>query len=182
MKEIDVLSGVSGVGKDFILNKLEQYDDLPFERVNLGRLISEEFDKNPERGREENIDQAFNVAGRIAVRNLGRTILNLYNTYGENPEVQHSNQIRIQNLPLDKSLVVESDPDIIMARRGNDAQFRNRAQNSQQEIAKIQQLSTDIARTVAKQKGVPFKVFRNDGDLNIENVRDFLEDQNKKFY
>lgn len=182
MKETDALSGVSGVGKDFVLDELERQNELQFESVNLGRLILDEFNRNPECGREANIDLAFNTARRMAIRNLGRTILNLYNTYGEDPEVQRSNQARIQNLPLNKSLVIESDPDIIVARREKDARSRNRTQNSPQEIARIQQISTDIARTVAKQKDIPFKVFRNDGDLDIDNVRDFLEEQHKKFY
>lgn len=182
MKEIDVLSGISGVGKDFVLNELERQNGLQFKRINLGRLILDELNRNPGCEREDNIDQAYNIARRVAIRNLGRTILSLYNTYGEDPEMQCSNQIRIQNLPLDKSLVIESEPDIIVARREKDTQFRQRAQNSPQEIDQIQQISTDIARTIAKQKDIPFKVFRNDGDLNIDNVRDFLEDQNKKFY
>ncbi len=182
MKEIDVLSGVSGAGKDFVLNELERRSGLQFKRVNLGRLILDENNKNQEADKEENIDRAFDVAERIAVRDLGRTILNLYNTYGEAPGIQHSNQARLQNLPLEKSLVIESDPDIIVARREKDAQFRNRAQNNQQEIAQIQRMSTDIAKIVAKQKDIPFKVFRNDGDLDIDDVKDFLEEQYKKFY
>ncbi len=182
MKEIDVLSGVSGAGKDFVLNELERRSGLQFKRVNLGRLIFDENNKNQEADKEENIDRAFDAAERIAVRDLGRTILNLYNTYGEAPGTQHSNQARLQNLPLEKSLVIESDPDIIVARREKDAQFRNRAQNNQQEIAQIQRVSTDIAKIVAKQKDIPFKVFRNDGNLDIDDVKDFLEEQYKKFY
>ena len=182
MKETISISGVSGVGKDFVMDHLEQQGDMQFERINLGSLILQELKTNPWRSREDNIDQAFINAEKQAIKNLGMTMLSMYNTYGNNPNSQHSNQMRIQKLPLNKSLVIESDPDLIVSRRTKDSYFRNRAQNNQQEIAQIQQASTNIAKEIADQKNIPFKIFHNNDDINIENIKDFLEDKNEKLY
>ncbi len=170
-----IFSGISGVGKDYVLDRLKE-DGCDFLRLNMGKLILDEMGSGAMQNSEDGIDAAFEKARRILMRDIGRVILNLYNVYGENLASLHSNQDRLITLPARKSVVIEAEPEIIVARREKDKGLRNRAQNSVDEVAKMQEISTEVAKAVAKKKDANIKIFRNDGKLDMGDVEDFIED------
>ena len=179
MSENIILSGVSGVGKDYVMQKMYE-SGLDFKNINLGELISEEIKNNPSLSAEENINNAFEKVRREILKERGKKVLNVYNIYGDNPSQMNSNQDRIEKLPIDKSIVIEAKPDTIVKRREQDIMSRpNRAKNTIEEIDKIQKESTKIAKDIADHKDIPFKIFYNDDNLNIKDIVDFINRDSK---
>lgn len=95
-----IFSGVSGVGKDYTLDRLKDSGYF-FQKINMGKLILDEMIKNATLDFEKNIDKAYEVARRTLMRNIGRTVLSLYNVYGENLQDLRSNYDRIGKLDVE---------------------------------------------------------------------------------
>jgi|GEM_PF-1271778 hypothetical protein len=166
-----IISGISGVGKDFTLEQIRDSNELLFEEINAGRFIASAFKRYREKTREESISVAFRKIGE-KISNQEGTALNCHMVYGLYPEL-FSNQDRLIKIPHDKIIVVEKDPEIILHQRQGDVK-RTRPAQTIDEIHNMQKISTEIARRVSEESNAKIKIFSPENET-VAEVIDFLK-------
>ncbi|MDO4871970.1 MAG: AAA family ATPase [bacterium] len=167
-----IISGISGVGKDFTLNELAQSDHFEFTNLHAGSFIKESFKNHPENDSEENIDLAFDKIRERMNRNLGRTALNCHLIYGLYPNLM-SNLNRLSSIPHEKIIVIKKSPETIIKQRLQDSE-RQRPAQSIEDIASTQKEILQTAKKLAKTANSLLKIYNPDLE-KIDNLRDFLE-------
>lgn len=166
------ISGVSGVGKNFCLDKLREAS-FDFTEIHAGSEISQQIKIANNKELEQIINDSFDIIKLKIQAELGRVALSCHTVYTQNKKI-YTNQNRIQHLELNKMIIIEADPEIILSRSLHDRN-RNRNWEKLDEINQIQLLSTLVALEIAKSKNIMIKTFDNNDRVNIENIKDFLE-------
>lgn len=167
------ITGISGVGKNFTLEKLRDEEILDFYEIHAGTFIKDCFKKYRDKSREENIDAAFaEIEDNIRARNFGQVALNCHTIYSDGGEI-FSNLKRISQTSISKIITIERTPEIIAKQRLQDLS-RNRSLETIDQIHNLQKLSTNVAREISKNKNIPLKIFNPDIE-EVENLVDFIE-------
>lgn len=150
------ISGVSGVGKDFLINRAFA-DDNTVEIVSTNRSLKRLVDRSGQDIRRFTCNEQFDLYNEELVNEL--TDKNINKNIILNTHLVHQ---RMGKLAVDDSLVlyenpnvlihIESDPEIIAKRRTEDVK-RHRLLSSVSDIEHYQSVEGDAVRTVSRMLG-----------------------------
>lgn len=178
MKNNILFTGLSGAGKSYLLERVKQIDP-SLDEINAGKEIllaaQEKSLVNT-----SSIDLAFERIKQRLSTPLGSVALNTYCIYGDNTQSIKSNYDRLIDLPLTKSIVIESDPEYIQYRRKKDSSFRNRSINSNDEIEILQTMSSNKAKEVSKYLNIPIMFIDNKDSNTVHNIKTIIDFINNK--